>query len=428
MSDFSFLRSYFGGSIRGAQLGDWTQSVYSLKPDLSERRYCVNLCPMLNAPIPVTESERLEALKRYEILNTASEEVFDELTRLAAAILKAPLSSISIVEESKSWIKSGVGMPFGQESSRDLAFCAHTVAQNEMLVIPDLREDDRFKDHPMTGEGGVRFYAGQPLRTPDGQNIGTLCVLDQKPRQFSKEDRETLRILGKQVMSQMELRRSLKELTSMNRKALALESILRRYTSKSIWERADVSATQGNVSIKDEQRDHACLFIDVVGFTRYAENHSAEQVVQILNDYFGPIVHKIHEAGGDVDKFVGDQVFAIFDTAEDGIRASLSVRNCVESLNAERKNKSLATLEFRMGLNDGPVVRGNVGGDARSDNTLIGDMVNVASRLQSVCEPGEILASQSVTKSMNGYAKIKKTVKLKLKGKEEPVLAYYIGS
>jgi adenylate cyclase len=120
-------------------------------------------------------------------------------------------------------------------------------------------------------------------------------VLDNKPRNFTPEERETLRILGRQVMSQLELRRSLRELTMMNRKALALESILRRYTSRSIWERGDVSASRG--ALKDEVRNHACLFLDVVGFTRYAETHTAEEVVQILNDYFNPIVECIHECG-----------------------------------------------------------------------------------------------------------------------------------
>ncbi|MCE9599279.1 MAG: GAF domain-containing protein [Spirochaetia bacterium] len=383
---------------------------------------------MINAPIPVHEDERLAALRRYEILDTESDEVFNELTRLASSILKAPMSLISIVDESRNWVKSGVGIDAGFEMKREMAFCAHAVAQDDMLVVPDLKEDQRFSDHPMTEPqgGGVRFYAGQQLRTAEGQNIGTLCVLDNKPRQFTPEERETLRILGRQVMSQLDLRRSLRELTLMNRKALALESILRRYTSRSIWERADVSASVGGVSLKDEVRDHACLFLDVVGFTRYAETHSAEEVVQILNDYFNPIVHKIHEAGGDVDKFVGDQVFAIFDRPEAAIQASLLARKCIDDLGAQRFAAGKTHLEFRIGLNYGPVVRGNVGGDSRSDNTLIGDVVNVAARLQSVCEPGRILASQSIASAAEGMARVEKRVLLKLKGKEEPVTALYL--
>jgi class 3 adenylate cyclase len=382
---------------------------------------------MLKAPIPTNESDRLAALRRYEILDTDAEEVFDELTRLASAILQMPMSLISIVDDSRNWIKSGVGVDAGTAMGREFAFCAHAVAQDEMLVVPDLTADERFSGHPLTGpEAGMRFYAGQQLRTSDGQNIGTLCVLDNRPRQLTGQERETLRILGRQVMSQLELRRSLRELTMMNRKALALESILRRYTSRSIWERADISASRGAVAIKDEVRQHACLFLDVVGFTKYAESHSAEDVVQILNDYFGPIVRLIHEAGGDVDKFVGDQVFAIFDEPRHAVRAALAVRRCIEELARERAGEGRAVIEFRMGLNYGPVVRGNVGGDARSDNTLIGDVVNVAARLQAVCEPGRILASAAVAARMADAAIVQRRVRLKLKGKLEPVSAAYL--
>ncbi len=387
---------------------------------------------MKPAPIPANEDQRLAALRRYEILDTEAEEIFDELTRLAAAILKTPLSLISIVDESRNWVKSGFGLESGATMDRSTAFCAHAVAQDEMLVVPDLTADERFQDHPLTGpEAGMRFYAGQQLRNSEGLNLGTLCVLDNKPRVFTSEERETLRILGRQVMSQLELRRSLRELTMMNRKALALESILRRYTSRSIWERADVSASRGGVSLKDEVRNHACLFLDVVGFTRYAETHTAEEVVQILNDYFDPIVRRIHDCGGDVDKFVGDQVFAIFDESRAAIRAALSVRECIDAMSRRRRAQGATALEFRMGLNYGPVVRGNVGGDARSDNTLIGDVVNVAARLQAVCEPGRILAAESVAAAvgefMEAEARIESRVQLKLKGKADAVPAAYLG-
>lgn len=383
---------------------------------------------MKPAPIPVNEDQRLAALRRYEILDTDAEEVFDELTRLAAAILKTPLSLISIVDESRNWVKSGFGLDSGATMDRSTALCAHAVAQEDMLVVPDLTADERFQGHPLTGpEAGMRFYAGQQLRNSEGLNLGTLCVLDNKPRNFTPEERETLRILGRQVMSQLELRRSLRELTMMNRKALALESILRRYTSRSIWERADVSASRGGVALKDEVRNHACLFLDVVGFTRYAETHTAEDVVQILNDYFNPIVERIHDCGGDVDKFVGDQVFAIFDSPAAAVRAALGVRECIDELSRRRRVAGASPLEFRMGLNYGPVVRGNVGGDARSDNTLIGDVVNVAARLQAVCEPGRILAAESIVTDAGEIARVESRVQLKLKGKTDPVSAAYLG-
>ncbi len=383
---------------------------------------------MKTAPIPATEDQRVAALRRYEILDTQAEAAFDELTQLASRILNTPMSLISIVDSARNWIKSGVGVDAGSESMRDTAFCAHAVAQDEIMVVPNMIEDDRFVDHPMVTENGVRFYAGQQLTTEDGHNIGTLCVLDSKPREFSDEQRETLRILGRQVMSQLELRKSLRELGMMNRKALALEGILKRYTSRSIWERADVSAESGAVAIKDEKAAHTCLFLDIVGFTRFAETHSAEEVIAVLNEYFEPIVHIIHEHGGDVDKFVGDQVFAIFDEAPNAVRAALAIRAQIDELGAARTSQGAQHMEFRMGLNEGPVVRGNVGGDSRRDNTLIGDVVNVAARLQSACEPGLVLAAQSVIDRMgtDSGARVDRRLKYKLKGKTEPVVACYL--
>ncbi|MEQ9365027.1 MAG: adenylate/guanylate cyclase domain-containing protein [Leptospirales bacterium] len=383
---------------------------------------------MKTAPVPADEEQRLAALRKFEILDTQAEVAFDELTQLAARILGTPMSLISIVDSARNWIKSGVGVDAGSESMRDTAFCAHAVAQNEIMVVPNLTEDERFVDHPMVVENGVRFYAGQQLTTEDGHNIGTLCVLDSKPREINASERETLRILGRQVMSQLELRRSLKELTMMNRKALALEGILRRYTSRSIWERADVSATSGDVFIKDEKAAHVCLFLDIVSFTGFAETHPAEEVIATLNEYFQPIVQIIHEHGGDVDKFVGDQVFAIFDDAAEAVHAALAIRVRIEELGRSRSERGLTPMEFRIGLNHGPVVRGNVGGETRRDNTLIGDVVNVAARLQSACEPGLVLASQSVVERMGGVARIDRRLKYKLKGKNEPVVACYLSA
>ncbi len=383
------------------------------------------------APIPANEDERLAALRRYEILDTKAEEAYDDLTRLAARILGTPMSLITLVDEARNWIKSGVGMEAGTFAARETAFCAHAVAQDEMMVVPNMTEDERFVDHPAVQESGLRFYAGQQLTTDDGHNLGTLCVLDSKPREFSAEERETLRILGKQVMSQLELRRSLAELTNMNRKALALEQILQRYTSRSIWERADVSAASGEVAIKDEKAACSCLFLDIVGFTAFAETHSAEDVVAVLNQHFEPIVHCIHEHGGDVDKFVGDQVFAIFHSPAEALKASLAIRAIIDELGATRRSKGEAPMEFRTGLNHGHVVRGNVGGDARRDNTLIGDVVNVAARLQSACEPGRVLVARALLDELapaelQSLAREEKGLRFQLKGKSEPVRAAYI--
>ena len=162
---------------------------------------------MQQAPLPQNEAARLEDLARYEILDTPPEEDFDELTRLAATICGAPVAAIGLIDAGRQWFKSSVGLD-RSETPRDQTLCAHTILQRDLLVVPDAGQDERFRDHPfVTAEPRQRFYAGVPLITPNGQAIGTLCVIDWQPRQLSPEQADALRMLGHQVVRTMERRR-----------------------------------------------------------------------------------------------------------------------------------------------------------------------------------------------------------------------------
>lgn len=164
------------------------------------------------AAIPKNEVKRLKVLWQYDVLDTVPEEVFDDLTDLAAHICEAPVALISMVDENRQWFKSKVGMSL-TETARDISFCAHAILNEEMLVIEDATKDPRFRDNPLvTGSQRIRFYAGAPLVTPDGHALGTLCVLDKKPRKLRPEQRNALRVLAHHVVSQLELRRHTREL------------------------------------------------------------------------------------------------------------------------------------------------------------------------------------------------------------------------
>lgn len=158
---------------------------------------------------PVNEEARLAALYRYDVLDTSGEADFDDITRLAARICDVPVALISLVDRSRQFFKSTVGTDW-RETPLGISFCAHALLQPDMLVVPDLRADARFADNALvTGDPHVRFYAGALLKTPEGQPLGTLCVLDIKPRTLTGDQKDTLRILARQVMTQLELRRSL---------------------------------------------------------------------------------------------------------------------------------------------------------------------------------------------------------------------------
>ncbi len=162
----------------------------------------------MKAPrIPKNEAERLKALEGYRVMDTPPEDAFDDLTKLAARILDVPIALVSLVDADRQWFKSRYGLD-APETPRDVSFCGHVVAEHKLLVVPDAFDDDRFHDNPLvTGDPRVRFYAGFPLTTPDGHVLGTLCAIDHSARQITDEQLETLRILGRQVTDQLELRR-----------------------------------------------------------------------------------------------------------------------------------------------------------------------------------------------------------------------------
>src|SRR5688572_25903450 len=150
------------------------------------------------------ESGRVAALRRYQILDTLPEPAFDELALAAATLFSAPIGFIGFIDEDRQWFKARVGLHLAQ-IPRDLAFCSHTILQRDPLVIDDVTKDDRFDgNEPLAAKRGLRFYAGTPLLTGDGQAIGTLAIADRKPRSLSPSQRQSLEVLGRQVMVQLE--------------------------------------------------------------------------------------------------------------------------------------------------------------------------------------------------------------------------------
>ncbi|MCG6153804.1 hybrid sensor histidine kinase/response regulator [Leptospira bandrabouensis] len=167
---------------------------------------------MMIAPLPKNETARLSALKGLEILDTPEEEMFDEITKLASMICNVPISLVSLIDETRQWFKSHHGLDT-RETPRSLAFCSHAILGDELFVVPNAKLDPRFKNNPLVNEApNVIFYAGIPLALDDHIKLGTLCVIDNKPRELNENQIQMLRLLGKQTIRLLQMRKATERL------------------------------------------------------------------------------------------------------------------------------------------------------------------------------------------------------------------------
>ena len=164
----------------------------------------------MGAPMMSTnDAARVDALQKYAILDSEPEQAFDDLTLLASHVCKTPIALISLVDENRQWFKSKVGIS-ATETSRNIAFCSTAIQQTDVFVVPDALKDERFRTNPLViSEPNIRFYAGAPLINEDGFALGTLCVIDQTPRELGSDQEAALKALSRLVLAQMEFRRNL---------------------------------------------------------------------------------------------------------------------------------------------------------------------------------------------------------------------------
>jgi len=215
-------------------------------------------------------------------------------------------------------------------------------------------------------------------------------------------------------------------LNELNRKNELLQAIIRLYTPRSTWTRAHISIEKGDIEIPQEEIELTMVFGDIQNFTKFSERHTPTETINSLNELFELITDYVYYFDGDIDKFMGDAFFAIFIDPRNAILAASKINMALDGLNDERMMSGKVPLFVRIGVNTGVVTRGNVGGRERKDNTLIGDAVNIAQRLEGMSIPGQILISEITYQYVEDMVIASEPVELKLKGKKQAIVGYYI--
>jgi class 3 adenylate cyclase len=367
--------------------------------------------------LPENEAARQEELYRLNILDTPAEERFDRIVRLTRRLFDVPISYVSLVDRDRQWLKSKIGIEV-QSTSRDISMCGHAILQDKPLVIPDARKDHRFAGNPLViGEPFVRFYAGQPLHGPTGLKVGTLCIVDQKPRTFGshelellheltmlverelemgdviKAQSEAIKIKDELARSQAELARTVDELqASKQQTEEMLHSILPSDLADELREKGHVQPMRYEPVF--------VLFSDFAGFTKAAATMEAGELVEELNECFCHFDWVMGKYNVEKLKTIGDGYLAVAgmpkSTSEDAmniVRAALEMRDYMAKRKVEREANGLPFWGIRIGLHVGPLIAGIVG-VRKIAYDVWGDTVNTASRIESAGEPGRINVSK----------------------------------
>lgn len=230
---------------------------------------------MISGKIPDNEIERLLKLKSFDILDTLEEQAYDDLTHLAAQICDTPIALVSLIDESRQWFKSHYGLD-ARETPREYAFCGHAINQDDVFIIENSDQDERFSDNPIvTQQPLVKFYAGAPLILNNNVRIGTLCVIDNHARSITKDQKESLEALARQVVNQLELRLQLKEMQILDKAKDEFLSMVNHEL------RTPLTSLSGSLSILNYQKDKLDesmkTMLDIAA-------RNADQLLLIVND------------------------------------------------------------------------------------------------------------------------------------------------
>lgn len=360
--------------------------------------------------VPDNDAERASAVERYRILESAPELAYDDIVEIAARICGTKVSYIGFFDRHRLWLKAKYGLPATfHERPREMTLCSPTLLQNDLVVVPDLQQHERYRDLPsVKGPPHARFYCGMPLINPEGYALGTVCVVDLEPRELEPWKQDLLRRLARQIMGHLELRRKLVEIDEAKRDLESAYAALQAEKARgdgllaNMLPAAIAEQLRNDEDVAPRFYDSATvLFADFKDFTRLAETLEPRIVVDQLDDFFGLFDEIVEAHRMEKLKTIGDAYMCVGGLPEsnethpvDACLAALEIADRLARINDQRQAIGLAPWELRIGLHSGPVMAGLVG-QKRATYDVWGDAVNIAARMQETGEPGRINISQA---------------------------------
>ncbi|MDH3645467.1 MAG: sensor domain-containing diguanylate cyclase [Gammaproteobacteria bacterium] len=290
---------------------------------------------MIKPPIPHDEEARVAALESTGTLDSAAEERFDRYTRLSCRMFNVPIALVSLVDRNRQWFKSKQGVDVC-ETSRDVSFCGHAILGDEVFIVENALNDDRFCDNPLvTEDPNIRFYAGCPLKSPDGYRLGTLCIIDSEPRQMAEDDLQALRDIAAMVSSELAALRlaTIDELTGLsNRRAF------------------NMIADQSLHLCQRNNRNAALLMLDLDGFKQINDQLGHAAGDKALVEFSQLLSSSFRES--DVVARLGGDEFCVLLTDTDLEHAWVGVERFRDALNARN---DLPSRRYRLMFSAGVI-------------------------------------------------------------------------
>lgn len=402
----------------------------------------------MQAPIiPPDELDRLATLYALNLKEKSKEERFDKMVNLAANCLEMPIAYVATVDSDQQLIHASCGLNF-VSSDRNESFCGHTILKNTPMIIPDTLKDERFADNPLVlNDPHIRFYAGYPLGTPEGHNVGTLCIADRRPRELTKAQLELFLDLGFMMEQQLQLlklgtlqkqlvetkNQTLKINQELDKHNRYFQEVLGQYMSQELL--SSILDSEKNLELGGKELQATVMMSDLRGFTPLANTYGATATVEILNIYLEEMIEIIHQHGGFINEILGDGILIVFGAPQARQNPDFSAVMCAKAMhtglqkvNVKLADKNFPALEMGIGINSGKLIAGNIGSKKRMKYGVIGDTVNLAARIEGFTVGGQTLISESTYQHIMSQIQPEGKLRVKIKGYKQVFTIYDVSA